>query len=121
MRLIVSLPDANTVRRFYGVDSWVEDLIPSPNYQRGIFQGADSAFPRSRKVIQLWDGRVRTFALDQQLREPNVWSPDSRMVTFKTYRPILASGDTYIYDTVTMQQIYYQTHANFLTWLPQIP
>src|SRR5690349_15535700 len=29
---LVSLPDGNTVRRFYGVDTWVEDIIPSPNH-----------------------------------------------------------------------------------------
>jgi Tol biopolymer transport system component len=49
------------------------------------------------------------------------WSPDSRMLAFKTYRPILDSGDTYIYDTFTMRQVYFQTHANFLSWLPELP
>ena len=84
---LVSLPDGNTVRRVYGVDSWVEDLIPSPSKQLGIFQGADSAFPRSRKMIRLWDGSVQIYAFDQQLREPNVWSPDSAYLTVGIQRP----------------------------------
>jgi dipeptidyl aminopeptidase/acylaminoacyl peptidase len=78
---LVSLPDGNTVRRFYGVDKWVEDIIPSPDHTLGIFQGADVRFPRTGHIIQLWDGRVRGFSFEQALREPNVWSPDSAYLT----------------------------------------
>ena len=47
---LVSFPDGNTVRRFYGVDTWVEDLIAAPNREMGIFRGASEGFPLLRAL-----------------------------------------------------------------------
>jgi WD40 repeat protein len=78
---LVSIPDGVHARRFYGVGKWAETIIASPDNLLGILKGAEVAFPQTGNIIQLWDDKVRTLTFDQALREPNVWSPDSRYLT----------------------------------------
>jgi hypothetical protein len=84
---LVSMPTGTKVRRLYGVDSWIEIITAAPNRQIGIIEGVFSPFKQTGNILHLWSGMVRTFPLDHQLQEPNVWSPDSAYLTVGIRRP----------------------------------